>query len=224
LSAELHKAEYVPTPLRKMVHSTVGKILSKGPLTHATVDCRSTLTSRYLGGDIDGRALIDDLVGTAENSQVVLGTDSGFWEPSVVEIGCTPPPPGRIALHFSPGLPTPQERRAARAKWFADRKILVVGGQVDRHIKQNLLETLGVSPNNFSWIPSEYNKKASNIGSVIKGLQTDSSIVICITGKVGHSTSRSVEVACRKGSIAYNYVEFASGLGDLLEEIFESQT
>ncbi|WP_161958269.1 hypothetical protein [Arthrobacter sp. H-02-3] len=153
-----------------------------------------------------------------------MGTDSTFWESDVVEIGCAPPPPGSIALHFRPGLPTPQERREVMAKWFASRKILAVGGQADRHIKQSIFDNLGVSPDNFSWISSEYNKKASNVGSVIKGLQAGSSIVVCITGKVGHSTSRSVEVACRKGSIAYNYVEFASGLQDLLEEIFETQS
>ena len=217
----LENPEYVPAPLRRSVHSTVGKILSKPPLQHDVADEAAELTVDYLSAHSQ-QTLVDDLVGTSLQQSVVLGSHPSFWYSTPETVGCIPAPPDAVTVHFEPGLPTAEERLEVMRRWFAGRKVVIVGGQVDRHIRQALVNEVGLDDAKLVWIPSEYNKKAANIPSVIAGLNPDYSIVVCITGKVGHVTSGSVEIACKKAGIEYNYVEHASSISELLGRLFDS--
>lgn len=220
---ELENPEYVPAPLRRTVHSAIGKILSKPPLQHDVTDGAAKLTADYLYHHTQ-QTLVDDLVGSSLYETVVLGSHQSFWDSTPTTVGCIPAPPEAVIVHFEPGLPTADERLEAMRRWFSGRKVVIVGGQVDRHIQQALITDVGLDRTKLVWIPSEYNKKAANIPSVIAGLDPDRSIVICITGKVGHATSGSVEVACKKVGIKYNFVEHASSINDLLERLFDSKS
>lgn len=215
---ELDDPGYVPPPLKRDVHSTIGKMLSRPPLQHIIEDGDVQLTAHYLS-EHTRQTLLDDLVGSSLSHEVVLGSDKALWGAPPSTIGCIPAPPVAVTVHFEPGLPTAEERLQARTQWFVGRKVVIVGGQVDRHIQQALIDEVGVDRSKLVWIPSEYNKKAANIPAVIAGLDPTSSIVICITGKVGHATSGSVEAACKKNRLAYNYVEHASSIAEKLEAL-----
>lgn len=215
---ELDDPGFVPPPLKRDVHSTIGKILSRPPLQHNVEDGTVQLTAHYLS-EHTRQTLLDDLVGSSLSREVVLGSDIALWGAPPTTIGCIPAPPEAVTVHFEPNLPTAKERLLTRKQWFVGRKVVIVGGQVDRYIQQSLVDEVGVDSSKLVWIPSEYNKKAANIPAVIAGLDPGSSIVICITGKVGHATSGSVEAACKKNRLVYNYVEHASSIAEKLETL-----
>lgn len=221
--AEIDNVEYVPTSLKRTVHSSIGKILSKPPIQHDCIDRNARFTAEYLP-DHSRQTLLDDLIGSFQSLPIVLGSDPSFWDSAPARVGCIPAPPASVVVHFAPGLPTAEERLTTMKEWFSARKIVIVGGQVDRNIQQSLVDEVGVDSTKLSWIPSEYNKKASNIPAVIKGLDPGHSIVICIMGKVGHATSGSVETSCRKNGHPYRFVEHASSLRELLEKLFDEES
>ncbi|GGD89632.1 hypothetical protein [Microbacterium murale] len=210
-----------PQSLRRIAHRTFGDLLTRQPLEHSELHVNVELSSSYQGESAHRELLIDDLVGVGLSTPgSVLGTVDAFWGESFTAIGCVPPPPTDLAVHFGPNLPTPHELRDRRAAWFSGRRLLIVGGQVDEGITNAIGASFDVPPGDVRWIPSEKNKRARNLKSVIQGLPSNA-VVVCVVGKVGHDVSGEVKDYTRGQSLHLCESRFATQIVDDLTALVD---
>lgn len=205
-----------PRGLGQLVHKAVGDVLSRGPLEHSVVDSVAELSPTYVGAEFHRQILVDDIVGACDLGVVALATTPAFWPDGTTDVTCTPAPPTNFPLHFQPNLPTAEQAREGYADWFAGRRILIVGGQVDEPIIEALNSSLGIQSSSVTWLASERHKKATNLKAVIDGM-IKADFVICVVGKVGHDVSGQMKIHCDRNSFTLHTVRFASHIRGYLE-------
>ncbi|MFF2050326.1 hypothetical protein ACFVU2_01875 [Leifsonia sp. NPDC058194] len=205
-----------PRAMGQLVHKVVGDVLSRGPLAHQAEDMPNALDPQYSGSALNHQLLVDDIVGTASSRPIALGTSPEAWPAESEFVCCIPEPPARLALHFQPNLPTPEEMRVHYRDWFAGKRVLIVGGQIEESVIGTLGEVLGIEGSSVTWVASERHKKAGNLKATIYGM-SDADIIICIVGKVGHDVSGQMDTHCSKKGYVLHSVRFASHVKDYLE-------
>lgn len=210
----------VPSPMRKTVNQGISALLAREPLVVGIDSGECRLSAPYLGSEEATGHLLHDLSAVGDDASFALGTDLSFWGAEINSVGLIPPPPHAISAHFSPGMPSDEERRAARERWFSARRVLIVGGQVEQRIIASLFQEVGLDASRFTWVPSERRKKASNIDALIGGLTADA-VVICIVGKVGHDVSGKMAMACKRNDLKLHQVESSSHLHGYLSVLAE---
>lgn len=204
----------VPRVLAKMAHEGIGTLLSRSPIKHSVHESTATAAPAYHGAKLTHTLLVDDLVGTsARDGELFLGTHESLWAETPTTVACVPPPPTDVAVHLEPNLPSLEERRAATALYFKDRRILIVGGQIEIRVVEAMTEQLGIPADRINWIASEKNKRARNLKATIGGLPKRS-IVVCVVGKVGHDVSGDVEKHSNRDGITLRVPRFASQIVD----------
>lgn len=208
-----------PSALRKPMRESIARLLSRGPLYEDVPGSRQKTSSPYAGSQLHEEHLVKDLASVGSDENVFLGTRSDLWADTITSISLVPPPPNDLQVHCKPHLPSREEVLAAAEKWFLGKRILVIGGQVENRIINALVDDVGVDRASFEWVPSERNKRATNIDAKIKHLPDDA-IVVCLTGKVGHSVSNKMSAACGRASLTLHCVETASHLSGLLKALY----
>lgn len=204
----------LPKPLARIAHRTFGDLLARPPLEHTEVGVQAELSVTYSGDPGHRGILVDDLVGVgASTPGSVLGTVDVLWSESFTAIGCVPPPPIDVPVHFEPNLPSLQDIRERRASWFSGRRLLIVGGQIDAGVIRALNDWFAVPTADVRWLPSEKSKRARNLKSVIQGLPGNA-IVICVVGKVGHDVSGEVKDYTGRRAVLLCESRFASQIID----------
>jgi hypothetical protein len=209
-----------PKALAQIAHRVIGDLLTREPLLHDVALSTATLHPEYLGSADHRQILVDDLSGMSTDAASVLGTDAALWEGDASVVRCDPPPPARLSSHLEPNLPTPEDLRAEAAAWFLERRILIVGGQVDSAVVAALDAMLGIDEARVQWIPSEKNKRARNLKKVIGGLPA-TAVVVCIVGKVGHDVSGEVKDNCSRRGLVLVDSRFASQIADDLRALVD---
>jgi hypothetical protein len=209
----------LPQELVRISHRTFGDLLTRDPVLHHAVSDATTLSETYLGQVEHGEMIAADLRGAHEaRLEAALGTNQDFWDGTPATISCVPPPPDNITIHLEPNLPTAEEVRASYVEWFSGRRILIVGGQIDEHVKGLIEVDLGVPVEAVRWIPSEKNKRARNLKSVIRGLPSNA-IVVCVVGKVGHDVSGEVKDYAEDRSLVHVASRYSSQIVDDLKDL-----
>jgi hypothetical protein len=217
--AALYAAGEIPSPpgLGQITHRTVGDLLSRQPPEHQADDEQCGIEPEYSGAQSHRQLLITDLLGTAGLDGRALGSHEQFWPADAalleVIVGAT------VALvNLTPNSPSPEDRLREYAAWFDGKSIVIVGGQVDHHVLAALGQELAINLKRVQWIPSEYNKKATNLKAVIGGLDVED-IVICVAGKVGHDVSGQMESACKTQKVTLHKVRSSSNILQYLDEL-----
>lgn len=204
----------VPRVLAKMAHEGIGTLLSRSPIKHSVRESTAIAAPKYHGAKLTHSLLVDDLVGTSVlEGELFLGTHESLWAEKPSTVACVPPPPADVGVHLEPNLPSLEERRTATARHFKDRRILIVGGQIELRVVEAMSEQLGIPAGHINWMASEKNKRARNLKATINGLPKGS-IVVCVVGKVGHDVSGDVEKHSNRDGITLREPRFASHIVD----------
>ncbi|WP_411700606.1 hypothetical protein [Conyzicola sp.] len=206
----------VPAGMSKGVHRAMKALLSRPPLKNADSFRERTLDVKYLGKDANATILAIDIGAMQHASELHLAIAAECWPAGVTVGRVLPAPPERVFFQTVPNSPTESERWEARADALQDFKLLVVGGQPDRSVAESLLAKLNVDRSRLVWVPCEKSKPPRNLDAQIKGTRDSQTIVICITGKMGHSTSNKVRENCTKVGIPLVNVESA---GEILPKL-----
>lgn len=200
----------VPAAMRKSAYRCVGGMLSRGPVGDLD-SCGGELDSSYDGSVAEGEMLCIDL-GAAEGEPVIaLGTQNSVWPSGCADATHTEPALS-LPLHFEPNLPTPNELRSKRASKYASSSVVIVGGQVEPRVLDELELELGIARKNLRWIPSELHKKPRNLDQMVAGAAVSGAYVICVTGRVGHSTSNALFAESSKRGTKYIEAETPNGI------------
>jgi hypothetical protein len=206
-----------PPGLRQIVYRVVGDLLTREPIEHSASFVPCALSAEYGGSDDHREFLADDLVGTEQISDRMLGSFLEVWPTNTKAVSTTPEAP-LVPIVFEPNTPSADERRQAAAAWFAGKAIVLVGGQVDQAVISAMARELVIPLAQIRWIPSEKNKKATNLNAVIGGLGSDD-LVICITGKVGHDVSGQMAKACERKKFTLHRVQYSSRVLEYLWDL-----
>jgi len=210
---------WIPAGLSASVHRVVLRLLGKIPDRHSVLDSKASLSAARFGNSFHTSLLIDDLVGAGPNHGVALSTSERFWNVGVTDLICESEPPLNVVLVFDPNSPTAEERDRELATELSGRKIVFVGGQVDSRLIENLSARLGKNSNDFDWRPSEKNKPPRNLDKLVSGAASSGAIIVCITGKIGHSESISLRESCKTKKVTFLWVESATeSMSALLRE------
>lgn len=200
--------------LIRISHRTFGNLLTREPIRHIHPGTTAALSVQYNGRADHERMIAADLLAAhSADADSAFGTHHTLWHSALAKISCDPPPPSDIPVHLEPGLPTEEDKRRSQKEKFAGRRVLIVGGQIDAVVIAELEYELGVTSGNVRWVPSEKNKRARNLKSIIRGLPAGS-VVVCVVGKVGHDVSGEVEGYASRCSLALCEPRYASHILD----------
>lgn len=207
---------YIPGGFGKSVHRAVLSLLSRSSSTESAVPKEEVgLVPPYAGQQRHDELLRSDLSSDGFAEAVVLGTVVESWPQATATVIWLAPPPAELTLIYEPNTPTAEETSARRGAAVNGLQVLIVGGQVDQRILESISKAL---PGGLSvrWEPCERHKPPRNLNSQIRGLKDKFALVICITGRVGHSTSGKVKERCSAEGVELREVETA---GHVLAEV-----
>ncbi len=209
----------IPNLLQKEIGEQIGSLLTREVVNGDTPVPIGVQTSEIYGGSEQAKAhLINSLFAVGDEAGYFLGTDEAFWPNKLESVGLTPPPPSKVVVHLNPSLPSQAELLEQRRRWYRNKRMLIIGGQIESRVIDCLVDEVGVDRGHLEWLPSERNKKARNIDAKIGGLPKNA-VVICLWGKVGHDVSGKVESACKKGNLTMHLVEYATHLREYLSDL-----
>ena len=118
----------------------------------------------------------------------------------------------------------PIERAEAVQAYFDGKRIHVVGGQPDRFVSDAIADCTGISADELIWLPCERAKPPRNLDQRWSGLSPERDVTICITGRVGHSTSHKAKTAASKKAVVHLQVETANEIVEALVVLASSAT
>lgn len=179
--------------------------------------CREAeLVPLYAGNPEEKAALVADLQRLVGASVFGIAASSSSWNADVAMVSCIPPPPAEMPLCHRPGEVLPVEEGEALRAFYSRKKLHIVGGQSDAKLIAVLAEAYGFAE--IDWIPCERHKKPRGLGKRWAMLDCDRDIVLCITGRVGHSTSNEAKIAADQRSAPYLEAYQANNIADALAD------
>ena len=143
-------------------------------------------------------AMLGDLGYMIRNSLDVLATSDDHWDGSPAEISL-----GNFgAVH---GITTPEdwapsEWRIFGSRFFADRKLTIVGGSRDENFVARLYEH-GVEPRSITWVETSKNVSPAIVKQKLSGVTSGKDVVACWTGRTGHAESNQVSQMCQSRGV-----------------------
>lgn len=148
----------------------------------------------YLVGELAGLTAPDRLASAPE-----------FWPAAArgTTVSTTPNAYGVFLLEFTPHQPSKADQIQAQHNLCKDKKILIVGGQRDAAYMETIAREVGIRPSDVTWLPCEKTKPPRHLPKRIAGAAMSDTVVVCITGKVGHSTSGTAKDECASRGVEY---------------------
>ena len=205
----------VPQALTHDGNRALIRFTARGPFPSDSASARS-FDPAYLGSAAEARALGCDVAGLAlDDAGVGIASDPGHWSARVADVICSPPPPDVAVLCFIPNEAVAAEQRDRVRQGARAMRILIVGKQREPRIVQRIYDE--ISPRDVTWLPCENHKppRLSRLNS-ISGSDT---VVVCVTGGVGHATSLKLREITLGADAIYREVERASEICGVLEEL-----
>lgn len=203
-----------PPQLRRDAHTALTRLLTK-VLQEESSDEPPALSPRHLAHDDAATSLAKDV--RALGSRIAaVASSAKHWERPCASVSCLPPPPVAFDLCLEPGSEVGSEMVAAAREFLGGRRLLIVGGQVDRRLGDSLAIEFGLST--WEWIPCEKHKPPNQLRQRWSGLAPQADLAVCVTGRIGHATWGVARDVCRSRGTTLLEVETAGRLRDCLLE------
>ncbi len=173
----------------------------------------------YCGPDIAVCALLLDIPATYTDAPDFLGlaTSSRHWSEPRTTVKCVPPPPDEIELCFEPNAELKNSLLEKCVQRLDGAKVKIVGGQREDRVISELSGRCSINKSKIEWLQAERNKKP-NLKSCT-GLRPQD-VVICITGRIGHSESIKAKTLTKRANAYWIEVEVAGRIVEELEKAF----
>jgi hypothetical protein len=213
---------YIPRGFTKSVHRAVLSLLARSGGGTGAAGALSNLTPDYVGETAHADLLMADLQADDFAAEVVLGTKHGSWPHDTTAVLWSAPPPDRLALIFEPNTPSSEELALARGAAVSGVVVFIVGGQVDDRVIESVHNALAHAAD-VIWEPCERHKPPRNLNSQIRGLGGRLAVVVCVTGRVGHSTSGKVKDRCAANGVLLIEVESVAEISQALVDYADAQ-
>lgn len=213
-----HSLDLSGFPAGREYRAALDKLLSR-VWRHKESSKALSFCPQYLGTLAQQEALQRDVSGVSGREIFAIATDVSHWQGGNVSIiSITPPPPSELEACLVPGIELVVERSSKIKTAFADKRLHVVGGQVDQTIISDLYDKCGILAGDISWLPCEKAKPPRDLGKRWKHLDARRDVAVCITGRVGHATSNAASVAAKRAGVPYLEIEYPSQLVRRLSE------
>jgi hypothetical protein len=187
------KIDFGPPEFRRECQTAVEKILSR--VSRGSDDIvETTLSPAYLGDANAGLSIVMD---TTQHGALVAAimSDTRHWESEeeLLKVGDL-----ELELIYDPSAePAVFSTQALKAK-FNDRRLHVVGGELNASLAHALEAELGLLPSSVQWIFSEKAKPARDLDKRWGSLDPAVDIAVCITGRVSHAVWEQADKAAVK--------------------------
>ncbi|WP_141216523.1 hypothetical protein [Rhodococcus sp. 14-2483-1-1] len=208
---------WIPSGMTKSVHRVFSRLLSRTGNAAAANPLAEGI--RIIGNYIPNNfasLLTSDIAHHSDFPEVHMASDTTHWSPPhEIRLEISPGPPSVLNLYFDVDKPTKADALDLVHEYFKERSILIVGGQVEFRILERAHEICGIGADQIQWSASEKSKKAAGVESKIRGLSS-SAIIVCLTGKIDHSTYYLMKKTCGRIGNTLHVVESPTGLIELL--------
>ncbi len=196
----------VPT-LRREYQAALNRLLSRVHDSSSEVGSRKFVPA-YLGSAEESLALQMDVAGTCAAPILGIATDRDHWDdPSATQVEIEPPSPPRLSLCVTAGERLAEECEAALRAFYCGKRIHIVGARPDANIEATILGRLKLDPSDLNWITCEKARPPWDLAARWRALLPDRDITVCITGRVGHATSKMAATAARTQGVIHLRVE-----------------
>jgi hypothetical protein len=211
-SVTANPSEHMPTGMSKVIHGAFLRILTRSPRSLDTIDPTPTdFNASYAGGPRNKTAL---LAGTPSSGPAELASRQEAWPTKAEEevVSALPQLQPAYRLHFEPNSPSRDEIRERRRKKMSGTRVLIVGGQRDNLFIQGLESETGINPGDVAWLASEKNKPPRDLDKRVTGAKQSGTILVVVTGKIGHASSGLVKRKCSTAKVPHLEVENVSDI------------
>ena len=204
------------SPARREYQAALNMLLSRVQ-RHERESSELSFSPGYLGSPEHHLALQLDVSGTAGTGIRGIATEPSHWTTSSnAQIGIDPPPPPLLEACYRAGAPLQAEQIAKIRSFFSDKRLHIVGGQIDKKVISTLCSRLAIENGEVVWLACEKAKPPRDLDKRWKMLDGERDITICITGRVGHATSKSAARASELAGAPHILVEFPAGIEQAL--------
>lgn len=185
--------DFGPPEFRRECQTAVEKILTRVSRGNEDI-VEATLSPAFLGDANAGLSIVMD---TTQHGALVaaLLSDPRHWasKESLLTIGDL-----EVELLYDPSAePAVLSSRAVKDK-FKNRRLHVVGGELNAALAHALEDELGLSASSIQWIVSEKAKPARGLDKRWGSLDPSVDIAVCITGRVPHAVWEQADKAAEK--------------------------
>lgn len=204
-----------PPALRNEFRQALNQLLSR-VLSHTAAKGPRRLNPAHLSETTIRDALEFDISGCAGADVAGIATREELWAHPSEVVSIDPPPPPQLALCFTPGAALHEELLAQTQDQFAEKRLIIIGGQPADRVVDAITKLTGMSRRNISWIASERTKKPRDLDKRLARLDPRRDIVVCVTGRIGHSESEAAAVAARAAGVEYFAIENRNDIANRL--------
>jgi hypothetical protein len=205
-----------PNALRTEYRRALSTLLSRVVLP-ASDGAQPTTVPAYRGPAAAANALVNDAARSVGSGVVGIATCEESWTARAQSVSFLPPPPSELELCVEPGSPLGVEDAKRTRKFFANRRIHIVGGQPIARVTVAISKLTGLPESEIAWIPAEKGKPPRDIKKRWSRLQPERDITACVTGRIGHAQSEAAARAAEGCGVVHLLVESANELPDRLK-------
>lgn len=204
--------------VRTAYQAAISKIMSRVVRPTSQGEERD-FAPRYVGGEEEELALQLDISGTVGCEVIGIATTESSWAASTVYLQISPQPPRRLEICTEPNAPVALEVQGDLRDLLSSKRLFIVGGKTDLTVVNGLRE-LGFSRDAINWLESEKAKPPRNLDERWGALDSLRDVTVCITGRVGHSTSGKARVIASKREVPHLLVETARDVITVVRDHF----
>lgn len=203
----------IPRPLEREITTTLGKIVSRPPISHDAPITEHTSQPTHVSHSPDlTTRLLSDIMGVCfHGNSLTVASLPHLWNPQgssgtiTTESSVT-----EFEFIHTPNSETNREKNLAVREYFDGSRIFIVGGRRCQNTMSDLLTELGIDEKRIVWIESELNKSPNNLKKRLSSIKWESDHLVLVWGRVGHDSTDHVQKACSASGYTLVNARFVS--------------